>query len=140
MVQKATGKRKTGAPLGNTNRQIHGGAAALEAFRQGKPFSGLAAEVERGVRADLAEGGQPGMTVEIAVGLHTVMRLYWSALSKVAGDGDLKAFDLYSQRYGWLAGAAGRHWELVRKQGADRPLYDYDLEIARLQAEGAEEE
>ena len=97
----------------------HGGAGAVRAIQQGKPFKGLAAQAEREVLADLDAHGRGALVVENATRLQTACRLYWGAVCKAADSGDLEALDKYVKRFGWLAGAALRAWGQVKQEGGD---------------------
>jgi hypothetical protein len=93
----------------------HGGEAAVKAIQQGEPLSGLAAEAERSIYADLANDGAHELVVRNAVRLQAAADLYWQA---VLGAQDLEKLDIYVKRYGWLAGSALRAWAQV--QDTDR--------------------
>lgn len=94
----------------------HGGAGAVKAIREGRAFTGLAAEAEREVQADLDSEGRTFLVLELARRLHTCARLYYGALQAAVDKGDLEALDRYARRFGWLAGASLRAWEQVRKE------------------------
>lgn len=113
------GKRKTGAPRGNLNRQTHGGEGAVKAIRHGRPFTGLAALAEAEVRAELDRDGRHGLVLRLAARLTAAADLYWNALSAAAEAGDLAQIDGYVGRFGWLGGAALRAWEQVKREGGD---------------------
>jgi len=104
----------------------HGGEASVKAIQQKLPFTGLAAQAETGVLADLEAEGRAVMISELAIRLHTASRLYWAAVVSLADkakddDQALKRFDTYISRFGWLAGAALRAWAQHRDETKDTP-------------------
>ena len=125
---------------GNQAGVKHGGAVTVDAIRTGQPFTGLAAEAEREVTADLEQQGRGAMVLELATRLHTATRLYFAALQAAVDRGDLDALDRYGQRFGWLAGASLRAWEQVRREAPDGPdALDYEALLeAQRKAEGGD--
>lgn len=105
---------------GNDHAVKHGGAAAIQSMSKGKPFTGLAADAQKEVEADVEMKGQSEMLRENAVRAQTVLRLYWNAISKAMDDGDLALLDHYVARFGWLVGVASRAWELAGKDLPDK--------------------
>lgn len=126
---------------------VHGGEAARRDLRHGRPFTGLAAEAEQGVRAELAEpGGRAELTAELATRLHAATRLFWGGIQAVAdqaAEGDAEALtrlDAYLGRFGWLAGAALRAWAQVGQNEKDRAAQalDYDDLVADMRRRASE--
>lgn len=118
----------------------HGGESAVSAIRDGRPFTGLAAQAEREVIEDLESAGRGALVREAAVRLHTAMRLYWGAVMSAADAGDLAKLDSYCRRFGWLATSALRAWREVRAEAetasADTTIIDLALEAARGAGDG----
>lgn len=113
---------------GNDHAVKHGGAVAIQALSKGKPFTGLAADAQKEVEADLEMNGQPSLLVENAVRTQAVLRLYWNAINKAMEDGDLALLDHYTARFGWLVGVAMRAWDVAAKHSPDkRPTNVIDL-------------
>jgi hypothetical protein len=100
---------------GNQAAFKHGGAAAMERIKQGKSFVGLALEEEQRVSAEYEELGRLEMEKRSAIRLQTVSDMYFSAIQKVAQDGDLVALDRYVARWGWIIGVTLRAWDQVGK-------------------------
>jgi len=98
----------------------HGGAGAVHAIQQGKPFTGLAAAAEADVYQELAEDGPYSLVEKNAVRLQAACDLYWAAITKAAEDRDLNALDRYISRFGWLAGTSLRAWAQVRQDEKDK--------------------
>ena len=101
-------------PRKNNNLK-HGGAAAVQALTTGADFTGLAAEAQKEVEADLVIKGQSAMVLENATRIQAAARLYWNAISKAMDDGNLENLDHYIARFGWLVGVANRTWDQARK-------------------------
>lgn len=101
-------------PRKNNNLK-HGGAAAVQALTTGAEFTGLAAEAQKDVEADLVIKGQSAMILENATRIQAAARLYWNAISKAMNDGNLENLDHYIARFGWLVGVANRTWDQARK-------------------------
>ncbi len=101
-------------PRKNNNLK-HGGAAAVQALTTGADFTGLAAEAQKDVEADLVIKGQSAMILENATRIQAAARLYWNAISKAMNDGNLENLDHYIARFGWLVGVANRTWDQARK-------------------------
>jgi len=99
----------------NKNHLKHGGAAAVQALTTGAEFTGLAAEAQKDVEADLVVKGQSAMVLENATRIQAAARLYWNAISKAMDDGNLENLDHYIARFGWLVGVANRTWDQARK-------------------------
>lgn len=99
----------------NKNHLKHGGAAAVQALTTGAEFTGLAAEAQKDVEADLVIKGQSAMVLEKATRIQAAARLYWNAISKAMDDGNLENLDHYIARFGWLVGVANRTWDQARK-------------------------
>ncbi len=99
----------------NKNHLKHGGAAAVQALTTGAEFTGLAAEAQKDVEADLVIKGQSAMVLENATRIQAAARLYWNAISKAMDDGNLENLDHYIARFGWLVGVANRTWDQARK-------------------------
>lgn len=99
----------------NQNHLKHGGAAAVQALNTGAEFTGLAAEAQKDVEADLIIKGQSAMVLENATRIQAAARLYWNAISKAMDDGHLENLDHYIARFGWLVGVANRTWDQARK-------------------------
>ena len=104
---------------GESGALKHGGESAVSAIREGRAFKGLAAMAEAEVRADFETEGRAVLVHEIAVRLHTAMRLYWAAVQSATDKGDLAQLDVYMRRFGWLAGIAGRAWRDVKQEQGD---------------------
>jgi hypothetical protein len=105
----------------------HGGAGAVRAMREGRPFTGLAAQAEQEVVTDLETEGRGAMVKEMAVRIHTCARLYYGALQTAVDQGDLAKLDTYAKRFGWLAGAALRAWaQLKQETPDDTGVLDYE--------------
>ena len=129
---------------GNLVAEKHGGEGAIKAVQHGTPFTGLAAQAEQQVKADLEAHGRPAMVQELATRLHTTARLYWAAILSVADQAkeDAKALaklDSYVARFGWLAAASLRAWEQVRKEELPKQgeLFDYDAMVEELRKRGS---
>lgn len=99
----------------NQNHLKHGGAAAVQALATGAEFTGMAAEAQKDVEADLVIKGQSAMVLENATRIQAAARLYWNAISKALDDGNLENLDHYIARFGWLVGVANRTWDQARK-------------------------
>ncbi len=99
----------------NKNNLKHGGAAAVQALTTGADFTGLAAEAQKEVEADLVIKGQSAMVLENATRIQAAARLYWNAISKAMDDGNLENLDHYIARFGWLVGVANRTWDQAKK-------------------------
>jgi hypothetical protein len=120
---------------GNQAALKHGGGAAIDAIRKGKPLTGLAADAELAVAQELETDGRYALVVRNARRLQAAADLYWNAVSKAAQDEDLDALDKYIKRYGWLAGCALRAWTVV-KADEPRTAWDYDAEVEKLRQQG----
>jgi hypothetical protein len=122
-----------GGPPGNAKNLRHGGASAVEAIRQGEPFTGLAAGEERSVREELQASGRAELVRQEAIRLKTACNLYWGAVCKAADDGNLETLDRYVKRYGWLAGATLRAWaQLGDVEREEAETLDYSTVLERL--------
>lgn len=115
---------------GQSGNLRHGGESAVTAIREGKTFTGLAAQAEREVIADLESSGRAALVREAAVRLHTAMRLYWGAVMSAADAGDLEKLDSYCARFGWLASSALRAWREVRAEEPEAGAYVLDMALA----------
>jgi len=113
----------------------HGGAAAMEKIKQGKPFIGLAAEEEQRVSTEYELEGRLAIEKQTAIRLQTAQNLYWSAIQKAAQDGDLVALDRYVARFGWLAGVTLRAWDQVGKGEKKRDKKNI-IEVLQPKKEG----
>jgi hypothetical protein len=112
------------AAKNNKNNLKHGGAAAIQALTSGAEFTGLAAETQKEVEADLVMRGQSAMVLENATRVQAAARLYWNAISKAMDDGNLANLDHYIARFGWLVGVANRSWDQARKDMPDKKKLD----------------
>jgi tRNA U34 5-carboxymethylaminomethyl modifying enzyme MnmG/GidA len=124
-------KTKTSFTEGNRTALKHGGEAALAELKADKALTGLAAEVEAQVRAELETVGRAEIVTNAAIRLETVARLYWNALQQAAEANDVKRLDTYVKRFGWLQTAALRAWQQVAQEQANVPnALDYEQIIA----------
>lgn len=114
---------------GNEFNLKHGGARALQALSDGKPYKGLVAELELDIEALYRAHGRLTMLETLAIRTHTVAEVYYGAFSKAVDDGSMDKVDLYAKRYGWLAGATGRLWAQVREE---KRLYSSDVSYDEL--------
>lgn len=115
---------------GNQGHVVHGGEAAVKAIKDGRVFSGLAAQAEQEVIRDLEASGRAALVREAAVRLHTAMRLYWGAVMSAADSGDLEKLDSYCARFGWLASSALRAWREVKADAPEGQAYVLDMALA----------
>jgi hypothetical protein len=92
----------------NTNRLVHGGAAAAKAISQGKDFVGLAREVEQVVTEEYDSQGPAALLRRDAIRLQAAADLYWEAVMGAAREGNLPKYESYCRSFGWLTGAASR--------------------------------
>lgn len=122
----------------NINAQKHGGEAALDRIKDGKPFTGLAQTEELHVREQLELVGRSGVVLENATRLQTAVNLYWDAIVKAVEDGNLAVLDRYVARYGWLAGAALRAWAQVKTEQATRPRVTVDMVLESIREEAGD--
>ncbi len=99
----------------------HGGEAAIERIRDGKPFTGLAHDEEVNVRNQLESVGRSEIVKENAIRLQVATNLFWNAVQKAVEDGDLDALDRYVSRFGWLASATLRAWGQVKQDQGNQP-------------------
>lgn len=102
-----------GGPVGNLKAQKHGAEGAIKRIQSGQPFTGLAAEAEREVRAQLEITGRISIMFDDAARLQTVANLYFEAMRKAFEEGNFEKIDKVVSRYGWLATAALRAWSAV---------------------------
>ena len=124
-------KSKTTFTEGNTSALKHGGEAALTELKNDKALTGLAAEVEAQVRAELETVGRKEIVTNAAIRLEAVARLYWNALVQAAEANDVKRLDTYVKRFGWLQTAALRAWGQVAQEQEKAPnSLDYEQIIA----------
>ncbi len=94
--------------------ESHGGAGALRAVQQGKPFVGIAAQEESAVQDELAHpGGRKAIVQKGAQRLETVSRLYWGAIQKASVEGDVDSLTKYVKTFGWLQSSAIRAMEAI---------------------------
>lgn len=122
---------------GNQGHVVHGGEAAVKAIKDGRVFSGLAAQAEQEVIRDLEASGLAALVREAAVRLHTAMRLYWGAVMSAADSGDLEKLDSYCARFGWLASSALRAWREVKAEDSEPGAYVLDALKAAEEATSA---
>jgi hypothetical protein len=130
-------KTKTSFTEGNRTALKHGGEAALAELKADKALTGLAAEVEQQVRAELETVGRAEIVTNAAIRLETVARLYWNALQQAAEANDVKRLDTYVKRFGWLQTAALRAWQQVAQEQDKGP--DNAIEAAIVSARGSNE-
>lgn len=124
---------------GHKTRQTHGGESAVKSIQRGESFTGLAAQEERTVTADLETRGRREMVREQCIRLHTASRLYWNAVQSAADAGDLAKLDGYIARFGWLAGASLRAWAQLRGEEPDADkVIDYEQIIASANNENTD--
>jgi len=100
---------------GNQIGTKHGGEGALQRLKAGKPFLGIAAEAEKEVQIKLENDGIESLIVDTATKMQAIAELYYQACLKASQDGNIQAFDRYTARFGWLAGATLRAWQQVQK-------------------------
>lgn len=93
---------------GNQASLKHGGAAACKAITEGKEFTGLAREVEKGLQAEYDTAGALPLMVKNAIRLQTAADLYWQAIMGAAEAGDFQRFESLVKPWGWLSTAAAR--------------------------------
>lgn len=108
-----TTKKPEGGPVGNLKAQTHGGGAGIAKLASGEPFTGLAAEQEKAVRALVGFAGRQTVMFDNAIRLQTVADLYYAAAKKAFDSGDFDKIDAVVKRYGWLSTAALRAWSAV---------------------------
>lgn len=117
---------------GENARLKHGGAAAVQQLAHGEPLTGLAAEAEAAVTAELEAEGRYALVVRNARRLQAAADLYWNAVSAAAERQDLDALDSYVARFGWLSASALRAWAQARQEAPDG--HADALEVAALEA------
>lgn len=100
-------------PMGDA--AVHGGAGALKAREQGRPFAGLAAERAHEIGLQLATSGPDEFIRQNAISLQTVADLYLDAIKKASEANDQVKIDSYVKVWGWIASSALRAWLEVRK-------------------------
>jgi hypothetical protein len=100
----------------NQNAEKHGGAGALDAIENRRPFSGLAEIQEKAVRAAFEDGGATPMIVTNAVRMQTVSDLYFAAFIAAAQNNDLAKMESALKVFGWVTNSAIRAWDLVRRE------------------------
>lgn len=134
---------KTGAPYRNTNAVKHGGEAGIKALSANKPFTGLAAQAELNVRADLQTKGRAALIEDSAVRLTALEIIFYDALkAKIdavqKGEKSIEELDGHVKRYGWFSTAALRAWAQVgEEERAGSPTLDYDQMVMSLLDENA---
>lgn len=125
------------APENNGNAIKHGGESAIKRIRAGLPLVGLAREELDSVTDKMNTEGIPALEEETALELHSIKRLFYKAALAALEREDMKAFDLYCQRFGWLASASLRAWAQVaqsrRNQGQ---ALDYEQILAQQDDNG----
>jgi len=102
---------------GNKASTSHGGEGAVKSIQRSEPLCGLAVDAEQAVADEYETEGRFALVVRNARRLQAACDLYWNAVAKAAGDGDLAALDKYVKRFGWLASSALRAWAQVRNEG-----------------------
>ena len=117
----------------NRNAQKHGGAAAVKALQQERPFAGLAQAEETAVIAELAAQGRGAIVEKNAVRLQTCANLYYNAFIKAIEEGKLDQAEQYIKIYGWLVGASLRAWAQVKDEESKQPNKLMDAAIKNAQ-------
>jgi hypothetical protein len=103
-------KKSPYARPGNNHAEKHGGAGALQKIQRGEPFTGLAVEAERQVKADLLDVGAAGMVKQQAIRLQTVASCYYGAILACQNVEEMAAL---IKVWGWVANSALRAWQAV---------------------------
>lgn len=115
----------------NTNRLTHGGEGALSALSQGRPFARYARETYLKTLADmgLTEDdltGTIGLVAREVARQFTVTELFWQAMMGAAELGDIKEFERFAKRYGWMSGKATKGMEAYFEVSKDKNILDYE--------------
>lgn len=119
-------------PKGSHNHLIHGGEGALSSLSQGRPFARYARETYLKTLADmgLTEDdlhGTIGLAAREVARQFTVSELFWQALMGAAESGDIKEFERFAKRFGWMSGKATKGLESYFDVIKDKDVIDYEL-------------
>lgn len=93
----------------------HGGAGALKAIQDGKPFAGLPAERKLEIQARIESEGPEAVLIDLAGDFVTVADLYRTAVFSAIESGDTDKMTAYIKTWGWINGHAIRALDLVCK-------------------------
>lgn len=115
----------------NQNRITHGGESAIESLRQGKPFARYVHQTYLEVLEDmgLTEAdltGTIGLAAREVARQFTASTLFWQAAMSAAEDGNLKDFERFMQRFGWMSGKATKGMEAYFEIARDKNVIDYE--------------
>lgn len=99
----------------NQNAVKHGGRAAIERLKDGKPFTGLAKAAQDDVLSRLDLDGPEGELTRDAVRLQAASDMYWPVFVKMIEEGNHEKATEYLAKLGWLTNSAIRAWQAVVK-------------------------
>ena len=115
-IKKSNKPHGVGGPVENNYAEKHGGAAALKAIEDEKPFTSLAAARECEVREAFEAHGAGAVIVRNAIRLQTVSELYYDAITAAAQAHDQAKLEAALKVWGWVTNSAVRAWDLVRRE------------------------
>lgn len=106
--------------VGNRAALVHGGDIGRAQISKGLPLTGLAAESQREVEAELENDGRAAIVRRAAIRLEAVARLFYNAILTAVENGDFSRLALYAQRHAWLESRALAAWEQLRREEKER--------------------
>lgn len=116
---------------GNENGLQHGGEGAIKSLANGRPFARYARETYLKTLADMNLNeadlhGTLGLAAREVARQFTVSELFWQAMMGAAESGDIKEFERFAKRFGWISGKATKGLEAYFEIIRDKDVVDYE--------------